>query len=368
MFLRILFVSLAIVVASLLAVGNHHIRSIFRSSKVASGTLSFSPNKLSSIDSGFLILLIFSKYAAKLFGQARPLLPSTNGDDFALPALTLEAPLLVDSFDVEQFKLAVNSKNAEGHSPLLLSAVTTPMMLILLSNFAWPVLPFGAVNTKNRFEFLDPIHCRRANLLKDASVRALVGGDRLKGRRVKRGMEFDVVIEVQTKVNDSSEIKLIFRQIIGILVFLPKSTKPQWTGEIDVSSQLVPDFSTLVQQIDLTSSSPKLWASVCKDINPIHVSSLAAKIFGFPGKIAHGNHAVAILAEKLRNIKPGLSISQLIWESSKPCFVEVAFKRPMVLPISLEVKFQQGVDARRLKVARNDKVHIEGSWGMISTV
>jgi hypothetical protein len=35
------------------------------------------------------------------------------------------------------------------------------------------------------------------------------------------------------------------------------------------------------------------WAAVCKGINPIQMSFLAARMFGFPGKIAHVNYVVA---------------------------------------------------------------------------
>jgi hypothetical protein len=62
---------------------------------------------------------------------------------------------------------------------------------------------------------------------------------------------------------------------------------------------MIKSFNEPEQIIDFPSDAPKAWSKGCNDINPIHMTSLAARLFGFPGKIAHGNHVVAIVTEQL---------------------------------------------------------------------
>lgn len=58
----------------------------------------------------------------------------------------------------------------------------------------------------------------------------------LVGRRVKRGLEY-AVVEVKANITGSKSDRVIFRQIITILVFLPKNTKPIRTGEAGVQQR-----------------------------------------------------------------------------------------------------------------------------------
>jgi hypothetical protein len=189
------------------------------------------PTQLSGLDSVFIVLLILAKYIVKLLGQAPSLSPTNNGKGLALPPLSLEAPFKVDANDIKKFEHNVNYS-----SLLLLVVVTTPIMLILLSNSGCLVLPFGAVNTKNHFEFLEPDACRRALQLKGAGVQAWLRSRDLVGRRVKRGLEY-AVVEVKANITGSKSDRVIFRQIITILVFLPKNTKPIRTGEAGVQQR-----------------------------------------------------------------------------------------------------------------------------------
>ena len=87
------------------------------------------------------------------------------------------------------------------------------------------------------------------------------------------------------------------------------------------------------------------YASVSGDINPIHMHSLSAKLFGMPGAIAHGMwmkaHCLASLEHHLRG----------------PHRAEVSFKTPLKIPgkaaFSGETEFA-------LHNARNGKPHLTG--------
>ena len=51
--------------------------------------------------------------------------------------------------------------------------------------------------------------------------------------------------------------------------------------------------------LQIEADAPEKWAALCKDYNPIHVSAIAAKLFGFPGKVAHGNQVAASMIESI---------------------------------------------------------------------
>lgn len=367
----------AVPAALAFALSRSHASNILRATGSSKARLFFKPTDLSRTDLTVLIVLVIFKYVNKFIGRLPSLKAASNGKDIALPPLTLSAPLHVDKSDLERLDIAVDvvreERNVENviASPLLLPAATTPLLLILLSNRGCPVLPFGAVNTKNRFEFLDPVACRSVVSLKDLIVTSRLGGDELPGRRVKRGMEFEIVVEVEGKPDGALERKVIFRQIIGILVFLPKSAKPVWD-----SSQQDPNTGDSMrhplappQQLKLASNAPVKWAALCKDVNPIHMSSVAAKLFGFPGIIAHGNHVVAHVVQKQRDIDVAQDPPRsLFWQSEKPWFLSVDFKRPMVLPSVLDITFaMEREEANRSKygfeVVRGEKVHVTGVYG-----
>lgn len=63
-------------------------------------------------------------------------------------------------------------------------------------------------------------------------------------------------------------------------------------------------------------------------------------------------------------------IHNLIWVSQTPSFVEIAFKRPMILPISLKTKFEVargGGSSNYFEVVGNGgKRHIEVCWGVLN--
>ena len=80
------------------------------------------------------------------------------------------------------------------------------------------------------------------------------------------------------------------------------------------------------------------YAAVSKDFNPIHIHSLSARAFGFKSAIAHG---MWTKARCLAALGP---------EVPDACTVEVAFKRPILLPST--VKFAERGERRSDPVRR----------------
>jgi acyl dehydratase len=95
------------------------------------------------------------------------------------------------------------------------------------------------------------------------------------------------------------------------------------------------------------------YGSVSGDMNPIHVHSLSAKLFGFPTAIAHG------MWTKAR------CLAQLGRELPEAFSVEVAFKKPILLPAKVAFAEGRALDDGRaiafgVRDARKDTVHLDG--------
>lgn len=83
----------------------------------------------------------------------------------------------------------------------------------------------------------------------------------------------------------------------------------------------------------LNASLGNHFAKISGDYNPIHVSRLGAKLFGFPSKIAHGMWALGRSLAALQ--------SNTVVQQSE---LTVEFKRPILLPCSVEF-FKQATSA-----------------------
>lgn len=376
--LPILLVLISLPISALLLSHNPRTRNILQVTLSGQRKLHFSPTQIARLDILVLVLCILLKYTIQIIRRGPTLQLASNGRDIAIPNSHLVAPIVVGKMEVDKFNHAV--KHAAGrlphvHSPFLIAPITTPLMLILLASFGCPFSPLGAVNTGNRFEFVDVEACRRITSQSQLYARAHMGGDGLAGRRVKRGVEFDVIIEVESRalasssLSSSNSAKLIFRQVVGILVYLSPSIKPRWQGETKPASTLPTKiFSTICHHVALELQAPVQWAAVSKDYNPIHMSSMAARLFGFPGVVAHGNHIVAQLIELLQDEQATHELAQWSWESRGSFFMEVAFKRPVVLPSTLTTKYEvqhtkTPAGYGGFEMVRDGKVYIQGRFG-----
>jgi len=93
------------------------------------------------------------------------------------------------------------------------------------------------------------------------------------------------------------------------------------------------------------------YAGVSGDINPIHMHSLSARLFGFPSAIAHGMWLKARCLAALEGLLPDA------------LNVEVAFKAPLLLPSKVAFADWPADGGRDFAVhdARKGKPHLTGS-------
>ena len=90
------------------------------------------------------------------------------------------------------------------------------------------------------------------------------------------------------------------------------------------------------------------YARVSGDYNPIHLTGMTGRLFGFPGAIAHGMWSLARVAAAIAEA------------DGPPAFLAVRFIRPLVLPGDVELQRAAG-ETFRLCSRDGDTVHLSGT-------
>ncbi|QBJ96037.1 dehydratase [Rhodococcus sp. ABRD24] len=206
-----------------------------------------------------------------------------------------------------------------------------PAVMKLLTSREFPFPAIGSVHTDNTIEQLRPISVSEPL---DLSVHA----ENL--RRHPKGTQVDLVSEI------SVGRELVWHQVSTFLKMhptgAPKEPKPEHKDE-------VPPPPTRTLRVDQRTISR--YAAVSGDRNPIHVSSLGAKAFGFPGTIAHGMWSAAAALQALEGRIPDAVT------------YSVRFGKPILLPATVNLYAEQtagGWDLS-LKNAKKGYPHLSGT-------
>lgn len=196
--------------------------------------------------------------------------------------------------------------------PFVLSFPTV-MSLLVAKDFPLPAM--GMVHAMNTIDQLRPITVRE---VLDIAVRA----ENLREHR--KGMLIDVVTEVTSKGEDGAAApELVWKQTSTFLAKQKTSLSGQpYQGGEDTG----PAFPALpVTRLKVTGSDIGKYADVSGDRNPIHISKLGARAFGFPSVIAHGMWSAATVLQTLEGRVPDAAT------------YSVKFGKPILLPAKIAV-------------------------------
>ncbi|MGH8445498.1 MAG: MaoC family dehydratase, partial [Solimonas sp.] len=208
--------------------------------------------------------------------------------------------------------------------------------LHLMTQPQFPLPLLGLVHIRNRIEQVRGLGTGESY---DFDVRL---GE---AREVRQGLEFDIVTSVTV---DGAEV---WSEVMTTLFRIPGPKQP--------AGKPVPVPASLSDYIavDAPADTGRRYAKVGKDFNPIHLSPLPAKLFGFKRHIAHGMwsvaHCAALLSERL---------------DGEARLLDVQFRQPLFLPGRAALKFAPGAGARdggrdvefALLSRNSDKVHLTG--------
>jgi acyl dehydratase len=342
---RIVLALIFIVPSGLLAWSIYRLFSILTGTKDA--RITFSPHKLSFAE---VLLAMFMMITKPLYSRFIGSNNKTGTDQSGV--LTLSSPFCITyPDDVVKWDHALGNACSITETPMLplfLAAVTEPAMLLLLMHPRCPINALGAVNVRNRFSVLRPDLCQ-IKYLTGRHCASIVAKFPNEPRPVKRGIKYDLEVSIMMPdmaATESATVAVkgpvtVFRQVFTILEFR-RSNVARTRTETETETESKKDHihprpsTTQPLRISILGDDPKKWATLCRDYNFIHFSGLASKAFGLPGRLAHGNHVVAkAMMYRLLSEKYIPRVEQ------DPTYMDVRFKRPVVIPDELEVEAQR---------------------------
>ena len=118
-----------------------------------------------------------------------------------------------------------------------------------------------------------------------------------------------------------------------------------------------PDWGPPIAQWAVAGDAGRRFAGPSGDWNPIHVSALTARLFGYPRAIAHGMFSAARCLAVLQNHLP----------SDAPLALDLRFKRPLLIPGQVALHTAQDAGATRfvLNVQPQGEPHIDGALRLL---
>ncbi|QLL07950.1 MaoC/PaaZ C-terminal domain-containing protein [Mycobacterium vicinigordonae] len=179
--------------------------------------------------------------------------------------------------------------------------LTFPLVMSLVTGFDFPFSAMGSVHTENQIQQYRPIAVTD-------TVGVQVHAQNLREHR--KGLLVDLVSEV------SVGNEVAWHQVTTFL----HQQRTSLSDEPKPPPQKQPKLPPPPTVLKISAAQIRRYASVGGDHNPIHVNSVAAKLFGFPTVIAHGMFsAAAVLANIEARLPDAVQYS-------------VRFGKPVLLP------------------------------------
>ena len=211
-----------------------------------------------------------------------------------------------------------------------------PLHLAMLGAEAFPVKLFGLVHIFNRIAMREPISADEP-----AEIRAWIEGH----RDSERGQEFDLHTEYVVRGEPLWD---------ETCTFLSRKRTPAGGAK---TTQARPGENPDALAVKSTSfRAPaglgRRYGFISGDVNPIHMSDLTAKAFGFPRAIAHGMWSLGRLASDFEAA-----------QFDGGCELSVNFKLPIHMPAWLTLQrwpIENG-SAFALRDAQGEKPHLTGT-------
>ncbi len=189
--------------------------------------------------------------------------------------------------------------------------LTFPVQMALMTDRAFPLALPGLVHMRNRIDVLRAVRA-------DESLDLEVWAENL--ARHRSGATVDLRATVQVAGEE------VWRSTSTYLA--RGATAPEGAPEADVEVT-VGDLERTVATWRIPDDAGRRYAKVSGDVNPIHLSGLTAKAFGFKRAIAHGMWVKARVLAALSGRLPDAIA------------VDVAFRKPLFLPSTVTLSTAQ---------------------------
>ncbi|MGY1845226.1 MaoC family dehydratase [Modestobacter sp. SYSU DS0875] len=267
-----------------------------------------------------------------LFARAAVTARGRGGD---LPDTHLtRAAVAVDPAQLADYAAVCRFPLADALPVTFPHVLTFPLQVALMADRSFPLALPGLVHVRNRITVNRPIGV-------DEKLDLEVWADRFATHR--SGATVDLVASVRSRGDE------VWR---GRSTYLARgATAPDGAPEADVEVP-VGDVERVAARWRVPDDAGRRYAKVSGDVNPIHLSGLTAKAFGFKRAIAHGMWVKARALAALSGRLPD-AVS-----------VDVGFRKPLFLPSTVTLATAQADGGWDLAV-RNEKSGVEHVVGVV---
>ena len=232
-----------------------------------------------------------------------------NGE--SLPRISCQGTnIQCDAQNLTDYQFVIQQPSNETEVPLFYPhALFGSAHLMIIGHDTFPLRAFGLLHLRNHV-----IRYRTFGIDSPWDMKCELTRQRV----VEKGLEFDFDSTVQI------DGEVVWRSISTYL------KRGKQSGELEESPlgnlfPPLPEDAVGSGEFDVPHNIGRRYAKVTGDYNPIHVSSLAAKLFGFKRAIAHGMWSVARAIEQLPKV-------------DGPVRHDVAFKGPMFVTSKATLK------------------------------
>jgi acyl dehydratase len=261
--------------------------------------------------------------------------PSRLADGLTIPEMeAVQAPRPIDGMHLRDYRRVCGLEETDAVPLVYPHVLAAPAQLALLSHPDFPLRLLGLVHLKNEI-----VQYRLIAPGDQLGLRISVGGH----RDTEKGQEFDIV----TRVTRGEE-----------LVWLETSTAlaraPRKADAAEPSAEEGQVFPSMAQSLSWQApeDAGRAYAGVSGDYNPIHLSRMTARWFGFRQPIAHGMWTLARCLGELGMAHP-----------QERCTVTVGFGKPLYLPgwVVLGCERARGAVRFRLSDSAGSRVFMNGA-------
>lgn len=232
-----------------------------------------------------------------------------------LPQRIYTKTLHIDNVHYGNFCNEVDWPAGDQLHPLYLQMLSLPLQMQCLLDKQSPFPLLGLIHAANRISVVNECDISEAF---ECRVRF---ND---VRPHQRGWEVDVMLEAW------QHGQLVYRAISSYLVKVkavhvaPRAVHNESHEECDTQQK------ALISEITVPSNTGRRYAKLSGDYNPIHISAISAKAFGFKKPIAHGMWTLARAVSAFVSHYSGSNSLQLK-------DVECRFKKPVFLPSDIHI-------------------------------
>ncbi len=199
--------------------------------------------------------------------------------------------------------------------PLYLQMLSLPLQMQCLLDKKSPFPLLGLIHAANKvsviehFDLSEPFECRvRFNDVRPHS----------------RGWEVDVMLEARQSG------QLVYRAISSYLVIIKAVHVAPYTAKKEIHEECDTQDRELIAELIAHANTGRRYAKLSGDYNPIHLSSISARAFGFKKPIAHG---MWTLSRAVSAFVSHQEHAELLVVKEVNC----RFKKPVFLPNEIHI-------------------------------